>query len=427
MAFADPHASMASATQLSRVASSTGKFVRRPGGPNFTGSDAGFLRLALTGALLQLVTLGFYRFWFITNIRRLLWSATSVDGDPLEYTGRGKELLIGFLFAVAILAPCYVLYFLAGLEVERLHAFGSLPLFLAFYIFGQFAIYRARRYRLTRTTWRGVRFWMTGSGVNFAFRSAGWTLLSIVTLGLALPWGLASLERYKMRNTYFGNLQGRFDGTGRGLFWVGAPAWGLGLLLIVLPLGVFIAIGRHMALARPDGTINMDHLTGGPGALFVYLWFTPLIAIVLWTLYKGIEWRWWLAGLRLGEIEFSSDFPVWNVCKLYFGFFLAFVGVAIGAVALFFVLWVLAGHPAQSVLLNALQIVLFWIVLPLYLVGILAVGALYRYFLQFRLWRAVVQSVTIRNLAAASNVVAEGQASNAIGEGLADSLDVVGF
>jgi len=37
---------------------------------------------------------------------------------------------------------------LAGLEAERLKAFASIPLFLFYYLFVQFAIYRARRYRL---------------------------------------------------------------------------------------------------------------------------------------------------------------------------------------------------------------------------------------------------------------------------------------
>ena len=59
-------------------------------------------------------------------------------------------------------------------------------------------MYRARRYRLTRTIWRGVRFWMTGSGWSYAWRAGLWTLLVIVTLGLALPWYQAALERYKM-------------------------------------------------------------------------------------------------------------------------------------------------------------------------------------------------------------------------------------
>ena len=34
------------------------------------------------------------------------------------------------------------------------------------------------------------------------------------TLGLALPWYQAALERYKMRHTGYGDLPGRFDGTG---------------------------------------------------------------------------------------------------------------------------------------------------------------------------------------------------------------------
>jgi uncharacterized membrane protein YjgN (DUF898 family) len=69
----------------------------------FNGANADFRRLVTRGALLELVTFGFYRFWLTTDIRRHLWSNTEIDGDSLEYTGRGKELLLGFLIALAIL------------------------------------------------------------------------------------------------------------------------------------------------------------------------------------------------------------------------------------------------------------------------------------------------------------------------------------
>jgi len=36
-----------------------------------------------------------------------------------KLTGRGKELLIGFLFAMAILVPIYLAYFLISVEAER--------------------------------------------------------------------------------------------------------------------------------------------------------------------------------------------------------------------------------------------------------------------------------------------------------------------
>ena len=45
--------------------------------------------------------------------------------------------------------------FVLGLEAERLKRFASFPVALVYYLFWQFAIYRARRYRLTRTVWRG--------------------------------------------------------------------------------------------------------------------------------------------------------------------------------------------------------------------------------------------------------------------------------
>ena len=172
----------------------------------------------MRGALLELVTLGFYRFWLATDMRRHLWSHTSVGGDAPEYTGTAKELLIGFLVALAILAPVYLAYFFIGIEAELYQAFASVPLVLFFYLFYQFAMYRARRYRLSRTIWRGVRFWMKGSGWSYAWRAGLWMLLVIVTLGLALPWCQAALERYKMRNSFYGDLAGRFEGTGGGLF-----------------------------------------------------------------------------------------------------------------------------------------------------------------------------------------------------------------
>src|SRR5262245_63512170 len=120
----------------------------------FTGDRRSFFSLVMRGAGLEMVTAGFYRFWLTTDMRRHLWSHTIVDGDGAEYTGRGKELLIGFLVAMAILVPIYVAYFILGLEAERLQAFASFPLVAFIYVFTQFAIYRARRYRMTRSVWR---------------------------------------------------------------------------------------------------------------------------------------------------------------------------------------------------------------------------------------------------------------------------------
>ncbi len=47
--------------------------------------------LSLRGAALELVTLGFYRFWLATDMRRHLWSNTTVEGDaPNTSAPRGN-------------------------------------------------------------------------------------------------------------------------------------------------------------------------------------------------------------------------------------------------------------------------------------------------------------------------------------------------
>src|SRR5207237_6015121 len=89
---------------------------------SFSGDRAQFRWLATRGGLLELVTAGFYRFWLATDIRRHLWSNTTLDDDAFEYSGRGRELFIGFLFALAIIIPLYLGYFLVGLDLARIQA-----------------------------------------------------------------------------------------------------------------------------------------------------------------------------------------------------------------------------------------------------------------------------------------------------------------
>jgi len=369
----------------------------RPAPPEpatFSGDRGGFFGLISRGAALEFVTLGFYRFWLATDMRRHLWSHTAVGGDAAEYVGTGRELLIGFLFALAILAPVYLLYFLAGIEAERAKAFGSAPLFLFFYAFGQFAIFRARRYRLTRTVWRGVRFWMTGSGLSYAVRAVLWGIPMALTLGLVLPWREAALERYKMRNSYYGDLQGRFEGRGWDFFRQGWWLYPLAILsLAVVPLAPFV-----------------------------------------YGLFKATEWRWWLSGLRFGDVRMESALGRGELISLYWK---AIGWMLLLALALGFYLWAVAAavSSASGVPVNKLfaaglssgSMVFVALLAAGYLVFLLAASVVMRVYLLRDLWERVIGSVEVHNLVAADNVTGLGAAASALGEGLADGLDVAGF
>jgi hypothetical protein len=58
-----------------------------------------------------------------------------------------------------------------------------------------------------------------------------------------------------------------------------------------------------------------------------------------------------------------------------------------------------------------------------YLLLLLGMGVLQRYFFGRGLWVLAVSSVTIANLQVVDQILAAGQASGALGEGLADALD----
>ena len=103
--------------------------------------------------------------------------------------------------------------------------------FAALALLGQFAVYRARRYRLSRTVYRGIRFHQTGSAWRYAVCAIFWWAMIGMTLGLAYPFAQASLERFKLRNTFYGDLQGEFAGSGTRLFFRGILFW----LVVVAP------------------------------------------------------------------------------------------------------------------------------------------------------------------------------------------------
>ncbi|WP_245452768.1 DUF898 family protein [Bradyrhizobium sp. C9] len=360
----------------------------------FSGNRKEFFRLVARGAGLELVTLGFYRFWLTTDIRRHLWSNTVIDGDAPEYTGRGKELLIGFLVALAILVPVYVGYFLIGIEAEHLKAFASLPLVAFFYLFGQFAIYRARRYRLTRTVWRGVRFWMSGSGWIYALKASLWGLLVVVTLGLALPWREAALERYKMRHSYYGDLQGSFEGRGWDFFKRGWWLW------LLMPFALYSTIFAPFAYAA----------------------------------FKAIEWRWWLSGIRFGEVRLESTMRRSALIGLYWKVIGWVVLLAMVFAAYLVLCTFLVASMDGSSIVDFFRTEAFAKSIPLivllgigYLAFALAMNVVMRVYLMRDLWVRVLSSTIVHNIEAAANVTARGELANALGEGFADGLDVAGF
>ena len=148
-------------------------------------------------------------------MRRLRFRDTELAGIALLTASVGL-FVNDWVVAAAILV--YWLGFKLLITGDRIPV-----LLLAF--MSQYGIYLARRYRLTRTVLRGLRFHQTGSAIRYAVCAVWWWGWTALTLGFAYPFARAALERFKIGHTWYGDLQGRFEGSGWRLFFRGFLMW----------------------------------------------------------------------------------------------------------------------------------------------------------------------------------------------------------
>ena len=211
--------------------------------------------LALKTSLLTVLTLGLYRFWMRTRLRRWYWSAIRPGGHPLEYVGDPMEKLLGFLFAVVVLAfyigivNLILMFASFSLFQDNFAAYatsfvGVIPLWF-------FAQYRARRYILARTRWRGLRFGLEPGAWGYAWRAVLHWVVTILSLGLLLPRMTFWLEKYKTDRTFFGTARMTQGGTWKMLYpamkpmflALGVAGIGTGAILAGnIPLGAGICV-----------------------------------------------------------------------------------------------------------------------------------------------------------------------------------------
>ncbi|MGN6571926.1 MAG: DUF898 family protein [Pseudolabrys sp.] len=404
----------------------------------FLGRRRTYARLLARGAALLMVSLGLYRFWLMTDVRRFLWASTEIDGETLEYAGTPIELVLGFLVAIAVLVPVYAGFFVAALDLGAIGEMAGLLAFLGLAVLGQYAVYRARRYRLTRTVFRGLRFTQDGSAWIYAVRAAAWWLATALTVGLAYPFQLASLERYKMRHTYYGALPGRFAGAGWKLFLRGLPMWLMIMAPLALAIAAFVEVVDWRALTDAVGQGGDDvmaRIEGGNPALGEVVVFAILmvglsvaLAALLYPVFQAVVLRWWTSGLRFGEIAAQSSLRIRHVYGAYMRFLwwgsLFTIVLGLFAVPLLIVIGVLAGKMPDT---GAGDIAASLVGLGGYVVAALGYSTIYRATVQLSLWQLGAEALHLTGVDKLDAVEARGDASSPLGEGLADALNVGGY
>src|SRR5262245_57562449 len=204
----------------------------------FSGSLGTLVGIQAVNSLLTLVTLGIYQFWGRARVRRYVMSQTALGGDRFAYHGTGRELFTGALKAFVVFGlPFGALVALGefGALPEAVRVIAHLAAYGILFVFFAFAMVGSHRYRLSRTSLRGVKFSFRGRAITFATLFIKGAVLTGLTLGFYRPIFETRLREFLTANSYFGNQKFEFDGRGRDLL----KPFVISLLLTLPTLGLY--------------------------------------------------------------------------------------------------------------------------------------------------------------------------------------------
>jgi len=291
-------------------------YVKRPG----------LLKLTIINFLLGVITLGFYRFWAKTNVRKHIWSCVHINNEPLEYTGTGMELFKGFLVVFGVFVLPYALAVTAVTFIQGPASVLAIVLQYAFllvvYVLWGFAVYKARKYQLSRTLWRGIRGTLVGSAMTYSLLYFGSLIAKSMSMGWATPVMNTVLAEQITNDMRFGDAAFKFKGRAGPLYPTYALCWFLTLAAII---GVIVLFALSTTLSGYFGGLFDDTSTpesiariAGYIAVAAVAFFLIFMLIIpmLWAIYIAKEMRFFASYTRFDGVPFGLNASAASVIRL---------------------------------------------------------------------------------------------------------------
>jgi uncharacterized membrane protein YjgN (DUF898 family) len=342
-------------------------------------------------------------------------------GDSFEYTGTGLEKFLGFLIALVFLAVylgllqvvlSFVGFNLWGaissepnlpknmlMQMVATYATGLAVMPLIF-----FAQYRARRYMLSRTRWRGLRFAMDAAALGYVWRALLYYGMSLVTLGALMPLATFRLEKYMTDRMWYGDAGFEQEGQWTALY----PA----MKHLFIAAAVLLLGGVVGYLAQ---SLNLFVITISVGYFWLFLGFV----------YYQVESFKYLTAHKLldGQVRFTSEASAGQVIGIIV---LGLVIISILTFVLGLIFFVLfnvfatGGGFTGSVLFGALAVVFG------YLAFIVLLGAVVTVLISARTLGHYVDTSSVENAKPLEQIRQRTGDHIADADGFADALDIGG-
>jgi len=269
---------------------------------NFFGSGSTYFGIVALNIVLTILTLGLYYPWAKAAYRKYLWNETEFKESRFIFNGTGREMFKGFLIAYLIIIGFYTIIIVGS--ATKFAVIFILLFYIGAIIFFPFAIYGGWKYRISRTSWRGVFFNFDGNFKEFIgiyFKSIFFT---IITFGIYGAWMRVKLQKYLFSHTKIGHLRFGFAGKGEDLFVINLLAGILYLVTFGLYIPVWIKNRFTFTISNTfidNGEIKKRLKTDiETGEAWVVIITNVLLLIVT----AGLAFPW--ATMRFNKLFFES-------------------------------------------------------------------------------------------------------------------------
>ncbi|MCU7547691.1 YjgN family protein [Chitinophagaceae bacterium LB-8] len=199
----------------------------------FYGKGSEYFKIQIVNTILNILTLGLYYPWAKERSLKYLYSKNTFDETPFVFSGTGKEMFKGFIKAIVILVLLYGIFTYFAMHDHL--GIAALIIYGGILAITPLAIHGSYKYRMAKTSWKGIRFGYTGNRKELIILFFKGIFFTLITFGIYGAWFTIHLRRYVLSNIKVGNARFVYTGDGSDYFGLNLK----GYFLSVLTLGIY--------------------------------------------------------------------------------------------------------------------------------------------------------------------------------------------
>ncbi len=255
---------------------------------SFFGEGKRLFGIMIVNFIFTILTLGIYYPWAKAATRKYIWNEFELNGTRLSFTGTGKEMFRGFIIIYFLVLSFY------GLTTLIAQGTISMGFILIIYLFIlaiiPLAIFGSVRYRVTRTSWRGIHFGFDGNLGDFYVLFLKELFLTLITLGIYTPWMIRNSVDYFARHLRIGDNEFEFQGSGWSLLGIllGGFILTLFTFYIYLPIfrkNIFNYYVNNIAVFNKEGEGSYAYSTLSSSTAWVTIMINGLLTLMSFGIY----------------------------------------------------------------------------------------------------------------------------------------------